>query len=52
MLANPVVQQYTQAGRESSGDQAEVKNMDAGAAAVKTDKKPAKKPAPKKKRTK
>jgi len=30
----------------------EVKNMDAGSAAVKTDKKPAKKPAPKKKRTK
>jgi len=52
MLANPVVQQYTHAGRESSVDQAEVKNLDAGSVAVKTDKKPAKKPAPKKKRTK
>jgi hypothetical protein len=52
MLANPVVQQYTRAGKEPTVDQAEVKNMDAGAAAVKPDKKPAQKPAPKKKRTK
>jgi hypothetical protein len=48
MLANPVVQQYTQAGRESTVDQAEVKNVDAGSAAVKTDKKLSKKPASKK----
>jgi hypothetical protein len=52
MLANPVVQQYTHVDRESTVDQAKVKNMDAGAAAVKTEKKPAKNPALKKKRTK
>ena len=52
MLANPVVQQYTHAGKEPTVDMSEVKNMDAGSAAVKTDKKPAKKPAPKKKRAK
>jgi|WetSurMetagenome_2_1015567.scaffolds.fasta_scaffold25709_4 hypothetical protein len=52
MLANPVVQQYTHVDRESTVDLAEVKHMDVGAAAIKPDKKPAKKPAPKKKRTK
>jgi hypothetical protein len=49
MLANPVVQQYTHAAKESTVELSEVKNVDAGSAATGKKKKPARKPPPKKK---